>query len=136
MRLRFVWVAVDCFKCILTKSGLSIKEHHCFETHLNRIRDFGGSRLRMSMMISQGIIGNWIWESGEGAIGGDGGGDEGCSKGKANHVTCESFWFGGNACNRLAANPRLRFWDGSIYYFKATNTRANRLSVPDCFIWS
>lgn len=59
-------------------------------------------------------MGNWIWESGEGAIGGDGGGDEGCSKGEANHVPCESFRFGGNACNRLAANPRLRFLDGSI----------------------
>jgi hypothetical protein len=35
--------------------GLEIREHHAFETHLNLMSDFTGSRERMSMI-------NLVWE--------------------------------------------------------------------------
>jgi hypothetical protein len=36
------------------KWGVEIREHHAFETHLNLISDFTGSRERMSVITSFG----------------------------------------------------------------------------------
>jgi hypothetical protein len=45
------------------KWGVEIREHHAFETHLNLMRDFTGSRERMSVITSRGrqsdIVRQW-----------------------------------------------------------------------------
>ncbi|GLT67784.1 hypothetical protein SLA2020_400680 [Shorea laevis] len=42
--------------------GLEIREHHAFETHLNLISDFTGSRERMSMTTSFGSQSDMVVE--------------------------------------------------------------------------